>query len=261
MGPTDFRDYVSLPAIDGLLQTPELFVSADEAYVSLVYIFNRMSHWSGWLEPNQSAGAVPDADWLADETRKLQTQLTEWDIAFEPYQIIAADEPATILLKLERTIIEIYFAKSLDGPREIEYDKSMHLFQRATEYAEEYMEMTMGLDQSHKISERPAFALTMDLVLPLFLIGARCRNPSIRRRALKLLRLCNRKEGIWDSRPCAELVQKTIDLEEAGALADGSIPDSARIYMFQVSLEGESASEVTQKKFVYNEDGGQFIEA
>ena len=65
---------------------------------------------------------------------------------------------------------------------------------------------------------KPTFSLSLGLVTPLYMMTTRCRDPSIRRRALHLLQTCNRKEGIWDSRLSARVAQRVVEIEEAGAV-------------------------------------------
>jgi hypothetical protein len=50
--------------------------------------------------------------------------------------------------------------------------------------------------------------------------GARCRDPKIRREALRLLEMCNRREGLWDSAVCARVIGTIIRLEESRALQE-----------------------------------------
>ncbi len=74
---------------------------------------------------------------------------------------------------------------------------------------------------------KPTFSLSLGLITPLYMTVVRCRDPTIRRRALHLLHTCNRKEGIWDSRLAARVAERIVDLEEAGAVPLGGGPPSA----------------------------------
>jgi hypothetical protein len=65
---------------------------------------------------------------------------------------------------------------------------------------------------------KPTFSLSLGLITPLYITASRCRDPTIRRRALHLLYTCNRKEGIWDSRLAARVAQRIVEVEEAGAI-------------------------------------------
>jgi hypothetical protein len=65
---------------------------------------------------------------------------------------------------------------------------------------------------------KPTFSLSLGLITPLYITVSRCRDPTIRRRALHLLYTCNRREGIWDSQLAARVAQRIVEVEEAGAI-------------------------------------------
>lgn len=119
---------------------------------------------------------------------------------------------------------------------------------------------SVGFNPGHSNTPRPVFTVAMDIVSPLFLISARCRDSNLRRRALAMLKICGRKEGIWDSYLSAKVAEKIIELEESGASQDGHIPESARIYELDVRLGEETGGEITHKKHVQDEDGSGSIE-
>jgi hypothetical protein len=47
-------------------------------------------------------------------------------------------------------------------------------------------------------------------------VSCRCRDPLIRRRAISLLRKCDRTEGVWNSFLTSKVAQRVVDIEEAG---------------------------------------------
>lgn len=57
------------------------------------------------------------------------------------------------------------------------------------------------------------------LIMPLFIVIIYCRAPSIRRDALRLLRLYDRQEGSWSSQVVADVGEKVMILEEDNAKA------------------------------------------
>ena len=101
------------------------------------------------------------------------------------------------------------------------------------------------------LSQATSFSFSPGVVSPLYVIMTRCRDPTIRREALLLLRTCKRREGLWDSALAATLGQKIINIEEGRActlhndIADpstklgngravtsaGQIPNHARVRM------------------------------
>ena len=94
---------------------------------------------------------------------------------------------------------------------------------------------------------KPTFSSGLGIITPLFLTAVRCRNYSIRRQALYLLSICNRKEGIWDSLITAKVVERVIELESGGlkhtdkSTAGSVIPEHARVEQVQVNYRSQGA--------------------
>lgn len=85
-----------------------------------------------------------------------------------------------------------------------------------------------------------SFTLAHGIVTPLYMTCTRCRDPSIRRRALRILQTCNRKEGIWDSAQSALVAERIIQIEETAAggfvTEAGQIQSHARIEQLETSF-------------------------
>ncbi|KAJ9610265.1 hypothetical protein H2200_005042 [Cladophialophora chaetospira] len=64
---------------------------------------------------------------------------------------------------------------------------------------------------------RPTFSLALGIVPTLFLIASRASDPGVRDRALRLLRTCNRREGLWDSNLAAKICERMIELRQVAA--------------------------------------------
>jgi hypothetical protein len=60
---------------------------------------------------------------------------------------------------------------------------------------------------------QPSFTFEMGVIPPLYFVAAKCRDPTIRRRALSLLKKAPRRESSWSALP-TRVVEKTIALEE-----------------------------------------------
>lgn len=61
----------------------------------------------------------------------------------------------------------------------------------------------------------PPLSMNSGIVPSLYMTAARCRDPAIRRAALKLLKTCDRREGPWDSNVAADMASKIIGVEES----------------------------------------------
>lgn len=78
------------------------------------------------------------------------------------------------------------------------------------------------------------FTLDAGLVAPMYDVACRCRDPSIRRRAVAVLRVSARREGIFDGLLAARIAESVIAMEESeipssSSRSCGDIPGHARI--------------------------------
>lgn len=255
LGVIGFREFTSLPAIATSQDSASVvFANPEEAHLVLNQIFNRVTRWAHWVPPSTAIGTKPDEEWMKSEKERLRSQLDQWDSAFSGLPNSVDSEAAILVLQVQRRVMESFFAKQADGPSEMRWDKYLPHFQEAMQDAERYVEVinahTMNSTTTATTQQRPVFTMAMDIVMSLFLICAKCRDRVVRRRALAMLKSCRRTEGIWESHACARVCERMIELEEAGALEDGTIPEHARIYQIDVTLDGEHGAEITHKKWV-----------
>ncbi|KAG6359010.1 hypothetical protein INS49_012530 [Diaporthe citri] len=80
------------------------------------------------------------------------------------------------------------------------------------------------------------------IIMSLWLVAFRCRHPLLRRRALGLLRVSRRQEGMWMSTSAAVVAQKLIEIEEAGMHGTKAFSDSVLVPAF-CTLEPVTAFE------------------
>jgi hypothetical protein len=84
-------------------------------------------------------------------------------------------------------------------------------------------------------SHRPVFTHTAFSPLPpLFLIVTRCREPTLRRQALRILAQLNRRDGFWDS--------------NIVSICAGSVLDSEELAALNLECQGESTSQSMRVK-------------
>ncbi|KAK5111186.1 hypothetical protein LTR85_012235 [Meristemomyces frigidus] len=105
---------------------------------------------------------------------------------------------------------------------EARWDKVQHLFADIVLLAGAIIREICKVD-------RASFSVEMGYIDPLWLTASRCRDPHIRREAVRLLRACQRQEGMWESMAAAAVAQRWIDVEEEGlpyVTQAADIPDS-----------------------------------
>ncbi len=195
---------------------------------------------------------------MTAEKQRIRSQLAEGDSVFDTWAQLYHSESSALLLLVQRKVLQAFFERHTDGPSEMEWDRYLGMFQEALGFVEEYMKLTE--DGAREYTTRPVLVVAMDLVLPLFLISTKCRHSAIRRRALRMLKSCSRREGIWDSYLCSRMAERMIELEERSS-EGGFIPESARICELDVRLaeHEDNVVEVRQKKLVLDETGSRRV--
>ena len=103
----------------------------------------------------------------------------------------------------------------------------------------------------------PSFCLESGFVLHLVTVINRCRHPTIRRRALSVLKRCNRQEGFFRRDIAIKGCERLIELEERGlhVRCAADIPAEARAVSFQMDLYTDK----TELKLRYL-IGGEWVE-
>ena len=117
----------------------------------------------------------------------------------------------TSLLRLQYTTAWTYLS-SLGPGREMEYDAFLPHFEQCVAMASD---VAMAHEQ-YSGSLKPTFTPEIGIVPILYIIGAKCREPRVRREVLKILRRHPMREASWDSIPAARVVERIIDIEEGG---------------------------------------------
>lgn len=271
LGAVDFRDHYILPAMYSDFDASAPFKTIHEAHIALNSIFNRLSRWAGCNEFATSGGDILTDDYLySTEQTLLHMQLAAWETAFEPLRRLPSQDPAIHLLIVQKKIMQIFFEKGLVGPSEMAWDENLVAFEEATEYAETYMDLVMSDWRTRSAdpeaqseaapTKRPIFTMAMGIVPSLYMVSAKCRVSSVRKRALRMLKVCGRKEGIWDSSGCAAVAERIIKLEEENALPDGQVPESARIYMLDIHFGEDGSGQIVYKKLLPKSDGSGYDE-
>lgn len=196
--------------------------------------------------PIEHTQSIRSSRELLSEQGALNNELGAWREAFRPiltYARSAAGQEAISALTM--TISAIASSISLRAAffiNESAYDIFLPEFKIIVDYAR----ILLGLQQSQaglaKLKDgEPAgedssssstgptihFALDLGVVPPLYLVMVKCRDPKLRREAMRLLEENPRREGVWDSVTTTALGRWVISLEEEGAKRFASSSPSA----------------------------------
>ncbi len=104
----------------------------------------------------------------------------------------------------------------------------------------EAIQSIAGTSAQRRYLDSSSFLFDMEIVSPLYFVATKCRHPIIRRRATRILKSTQRREGLWDSNMAAAVAERIMLLEEANLTTlDGSeLPkEEDRIHNTQIKSE------------------------
>ncbi|KAM3074120.1 hypothetical protein ACMFMG_003058 [Clarireedia jacksonii] len=156
-------------------------------------------------------------------------QFNSWCSAFDASNFPPM-HPAVLILQVHRTMLSILLSVNVTLG-EMVWDPCLPQFQSLLDYADKISapKSPHASSQSRPAITAPCFSYHLGLLTPLYFTCTRCRDPNTRRRALRMLENCYRKEGIWDSQMGAMAAKKIIQIEETGAIEtmkEGGFPQN-----------------------------------
>ncbi|KAI0192412.1 hypothetical protein F4808DRAFT_443096 [Astrocystis sublimbata] len=134
----------------------------------------------------------------------LQQHDNSYESPPETHQLIS-------LLRLQHTLVWTFLSSYGTG-REMEYDRFLPQFQRCVTLADE----VVTAHEQYLGSLKPTYTSDIGILPALYLVGAKCRHPVVRREVLRILRRQPIREAAWDSIATARVVERVIEVEEAG---------------------------------------------
>lgn len=91
-------------------------------------------------------------------------------------------------------------------------------------------------DEASSSGKRWTFALDTSIVIPLYIVASRSRDPILRRRAIRLLGMSKRQEGMWNSGMVVRVLERIVAIEEEDMDETGRVPGWGRVTDVQVNL-------------------------
>ncbi|KAF2664897.1 hypothetical protein BT63DRAFT_443218 [Microthyrium microscopicum] len=175
---------------------------------------------------------------IATQQANLLANLDSWRHDFDVFVATGADKanclPSTVDLILSSWLAIRIWLESCLEPTECVWDKYRTEFSQILELA------ANSVDDTQRFPDALSRSFTFELgcIPALQFVAWKCRYPHIRRRALRLLRQCPRRECIFDSRYGTMLYERVMSIEEASfglrrgelPLPDLLPPESARVH-------------------------------
>lgn len=179
--------------------------------------------------------------------------LSSWVHAFRglpehssPQMIIPTD---SIMLAVHHQVVSILLEASV-FTTESAYDNFTVEFKNILAKIALHIERQRQTTLRNKINHEkplPQFSHDLGLLAPLFVISTRCREPTLRRQALRVMGRLHRTEGVWDSCAAVSVAERIINIEEKGlarARSCADIPESHRIKVLNAAPHGDVDSDL-----------------
>lgn len=197
-----------------LVPIPPKFLSIEEAHNSLDIFYNHNLHMLWYMGPQSGISEEVLAQ-IPAMFQELHRYYSKWQEAFEDSKF-SKSTPGVALIKVYMQYISLLHTADFSAGEKAWDTKTSEFSQIADAIEEIIDDPTSHLKTqiSGKPAGKPTFTMSLGVIVPLFIIGRACRDPRVRRRAVKLLKKHNRQEGIWNTQLVAEILEHLISMEE-----------------------------------------------
>ena len=223
-------------------EIPASFSSLEEARNCLDY------HWNGCVRFFDERERQTGLTGLQDDRRKYQTIFSDWLAALDAFLANNALDSRSLrgvwALQMSHTfaIINLHARQESEIFKETTWDAYVQSYEHMLTLAQAIYTSAKSDENLNGRQRTPFFSLDMNLVAPLYAVAHKCRDPTIRRAAVALLKSTPRQEGIWDSVLAGRVAEKLVNIEEDGLAEVKSchdVPESARISAVSVHFDME----------------------
>jgi hypothetical protein len=237
------RSSIHFPS-KGLLETgsdygSEQFHSLKEASSSLMNIVRELLIISNEILPGHPFENLARIYSLDSSLEHYSQCLASWGKRWSLWKQANKD----VQTSLPAIHVELWYATAktttiagVTGP-ESRYDILKDHFTSIVQYAE-----FLSSALSNKANPS-SFSMDLGYITPTIFVATRCRDPQLRRRALKVLRSTPRFEGSWQSIVSANVCDQWIAIEEdelGNVTSAGQIPEERRISVMDLGVEADS---------------------
>jgi hypothetical protein len=164
--------------------------------------------------------------WAMKEQEEIQADVWRFNKALGPVLQKIGDGPQkhyALFIQLSMAIGYIGLSTHLSADESI-HDEYNPVYKRVVYLAKAVMKEMPTANKTRTSN----FCFDTRVIVPLWVVGLKCREPSIRREAINFLLANPRREGIWDSVFAGKVLQWAMEVEEE-FIEDGRVPGWARV--------------------------------
>jgi hypothetical protein len=234
---------------------PEKFTSHENAILHMEILLAEVVEYCDRADSLAGEGLIAESagKFLISEFQVIKEHFDNWKAAFEAFttemiesraetpESVSSDmsgrsikglvdaqrSPATLVLQAYYSLVGALMARIERNDISVldEYDFDFWVAVNACEefinttstYTKPVRDISPPAQNENLLTIRPTFSLALGVVPLLFLAASRTSDIALREKALHLLRTCNRREGLWDSRIAAKLIIRMYELRNLAA--------------------------------------------
>lgn len=227
---------------------PSFFAGLDDARLSLGEI-KWMFHVLEIKSQPQTQISLPTGDVL--NKSNPEAQLEQWASTFDRFlrkrtPELSDSEMREVSLLRSHQLAASIMVSTATSTQETVYDSYTSQFENIL-HLSRYL--SKGPIKSGAPQDTTLFSFDLGIIPPLYLTASRCREPSLRRQAIFLLRSPAWKEGVWDAILAARIAERLMAIEEEGLFPVASasdIPESSRVCSINLSFVGKKRQALLQ---------------
>ncbi|MCJ1405962.1 hypothetical protein MMC19_000027 [Ptychographa xylographoides] len=160
---------------------------------------------------------------LLREQHCILAHLSQWGRKFQALHtrlgtsVSLAEAQMFAIYRMSHMVVTIWVSSAL-ADFETSLDSYSNLFESIVREAAILVESASDLPPTD-VASLQHFSFEMSFMPPLYFTALKCRSPSLRRRAVALMKQSSRNEGFWDLAQTARVVERVIELEEVDLLS------------------------------------------
>lgn len=166
---------------------------------------------------------------IETELRLLKLQINIGNSAFDTFirsqsaTLPPREQGAIAMLRVHRILIDIFLhiLPLWQTHGELVWDEVEAQMSQIVTFAAIVMDSKISLSPRRGGGRKGVSGFDFGVVQPLFMVAQKCRDPALRRRALKLMLQYPCRHGLWDSYLAGRVAWEYINLEETTTVALG----------------------------------------
>ena len=192
-----------------------------------------------------------------EEISAIAASLQLWTRDFESFRQSQSHEQAKPYVLRELAVLELQMlhldinlaiAQSPDPKSVLAWDMHLDKCGKIVDLAATALAINAP-DASDRASHQPQFSFGIGVIPTLFYVAVMCRDPLIRRKAIRLMAGVGVQDGVWNSVLTAKVAERYVEIEEAdiyNVSSCGDVPEEARITACVVFIDDDDTRATVQ---------------